>query len=185
MMTFYREISQFKKESKKIYRILKLALVDEESLVPEIQKIKKKNIFMYTKYWSIIKETKSSAIITGSLALKCFGFIDRSIESVDLIVDPEKFDSLPLKFTKNRLDGRYSNTLNKNIGRFSIDKIPVDIYLSNKETIIEHDGFRFQNPYEILKTKMDLFMDDGSTKHFLDIRHYLTKVNKTNIFPNQ
>lgn len=183
MMSFYKEIFELKKESKKLYRDFKLNLLSDSNPIPNIKRIKKKNFFMSTKYWKILNDSKDYAIITGSLALKSFGFLDRNTSNVDLIIQNDKLSMVPNKITTNKIDPRYSDNYTSNmLGSFFVDKVVVDIYQSNYESVIEHEGLKFQNPYEILKNKLDLVMNDGSLKHFLDIKHYLTQVNKTNTF---
>lgn len=187
MIGFYKEMFDMKKQSKQLYRYLKLNLLTEPmNISANINKIKKKNFFANTRYWTIINEFKSIAIITGSLSLKAFGFLERKVADVDLIVQPDDLDSIINSPGCRRIDKRYpEDCVEYMVGSFVKKENIIDLYLSKTENIIDIQGFRFQNPYEILKRKLDIFMDDGNTKHFQDIKFYFSSINKKSIFLDQ
>lgn len=183
MIRFYKEMFHLKKCSTQLYRYLKLNILSEsDNLVPNINVIKKKNFFKKTKYWTIINEFKNNTIISGSLSLKAFGFLEREVSDVDLIIKSENLPSIINSLSSSRIDKRYpEDCVEYMIGSFLQNKVIVDIYASKNEDIIEFEGFKFHNPYEIMKNKLDLFMNDANTKHFQDIKYYLSKINKTSI----
>ena len=187
MMSFYKEMFDMRKCSTQLYRYLKLNLLsDSENLIPNINRIKNKNFFKKTKYWTIINKFKNNTIISGSLSLKAFGFLEREISDIDLIVKSENLHSIINSLNTSQIDKRYpEDCVEYMIGSFLQNKVVVDIYASKNEDIIEFEGFKFHNPYEIMKNKLDLFMNDANTKHFQDIKYYLSKINKTNIYPDR
>ena len=144
---------------------LKLALqnIDFE---PNIELIKKKTLFSNMSYWNTLKEYKGKSIITGSLALKAFGFIDRPVGDIDLIVDNLDI----VKYPGNRHDRYndvsdlknligYNKIITKKLWFFDHEIWYVDFFEKTNQSFIEKDGFLFQNPIEIMNKKIEMFIN--------------------------
>lgn len=181
MMSFYKEIDVMKKRSVELYRDLKLDIL-KSSPKPNLKKIKMKNLFFRNNYWCSIEDFKENSIITGSVALKAFGFLDRPTSDLDLIIfDNFENDSV------TKIDRKYyeDNYLKNYVGSYKIKKTLVDLFNYEGQDFIESEGYKFHNPYQILKIKLDLLNSDGSSKHFIDLKYYFETVNKMSIFPGQ
>lgn len=169
----YKELSKFKSESKIIDRQLKLCLLQEYDLKPNLKKIKWSSVFLKTKWWPILEKNKDSCIITGSVALFAFDMISRKPGNLDLI-----------KLTKCNIPGEIldmqysSDNINNNLIQTTKHKnLVIHLFHSKNEEIINHEGFMFQNPFEILRTKLKIYLDDGPLKHYYDIEEWLNKRN--------
>ncbi len=177
MIKHYKELNKFKSESKIIDRKLKLLLLEGCDIKPNLKKIKWSSLLLKTKWWPILEKNKESCIITGSVALFAFGIITRKPESLDLI----KFGrcNIPGEI----IDMQYStDNINNNLIQTTKQKnLVIHLFHSTNEEKINHEGFIFQNPYQILRVKLDIYLKDGPLKHYYDIEEWL---NKTNTYLN-
>lgn len=161
MMSFYKEMYRMRYNSKSIYRELKLKSMGE-IICPNLRSIRVKNFFFNQDYWKYIQDYKAKSIITGSVALKAFGFIDRPVFDLDLIL----------------LESNSEITTNL-IGTSQYKKTRVRFFQHCGQDFIESDGIKFHNPYQILKHKLDLFLDDGDSKHFSDLKYFFEKIDSS------
>lgn len=179
MMSLYREIFLMKSNNISLYRHLKLKLIADASLTPNIKLLENKNFLFKNRYWKTIQKFSPKVIITGSLALKAFGIITRPIDDLDFIVFDDTIDYPDHKVNRKYFEDNYPNNI---LGTYLENKMIIDFYSYSNQTCIEYNGLKFHNPYEILRNKLDLVCIDGHTKHFIDLRDYF---NKTNISLNQ
>lgn len=177
MIKHYKELNRFRSESKITDRKLKLLLLEGCDIKPNLKKIKWSSLLLKTKWWPILEKNKESCIITGSVALFAFGIITRKPENLDLI-----------KFGKCNIPGeiidmQYStDNINNNLIQTTKQKnLVIHLFHSTNEETINHEGFIFQNPYQILRVKLDIYLKDGPLKHYYDIEEWL---NKTNTYLN-
>lgn len=174
------------------WRDLKLRLMlDDFNLKPDINKIKYKRDSLFKKkegYWEKI-ESWRGAIITGSLSLKAFGLIDRNVKDVDLIVrdknvfkdstflrKQDKYDNIPDLDHIGYYTHRTTNMFGSTTGEWNIE------FFENKTaTIIEHDGFKFHHPFEVMDKKIQIMNNrdtSGKMKDIKDFYSFLHNVNK-------
>ncbi len=134
---------------------IKLSLIlSDFEFIPNLKAIKNRNIFTNYKHWSVIQKYKGNSIITGSVALKAFGLMQhRETKDLDLIVIDDSFKN----YYKDK-NPRYFGTDNKEIkGYFFENSITIDLFENNSVTVIEKDGYLFQNPIEIIENKIAVY----------------------------
>ena len=161
-------------------RDIKLSMVlgDSPEFIPDLKRLRKKNIILNHKHWSIIKQWKGKAVLTGSAALYAFGLLD-----IDFLVK-EKPD---VKLYHNRYPGMEGEI--ELLGYYPNYKLGynVDFFPLNNSIVIEKDGFLFHHPFEIIETKARISsLRSGTprkqTKDIYDIIQILTKI-KTDYKP--
>ena len=161
-------------------RDIKLSMVLGESpdFIPDIKRLRKgKNLILNHKHWSIIKQWKGKAVLSGSAALYAFGLLDRLPQDIDFLVK-EKPD---IKLYHNRYPGMEGEI--ELLGYYPDHKLGynVDFFPLNNSTVIEKDGFLFHHPFEIIETKARISsLRSGTprkqTKDIYDIIQILTKI---------
>lgn len=174
IMDLYRDIQSFKSNSISIERDFKLRILrDELCPQPNIKKIKRKSLLSNTPYWNTIQMCKGKSIITGSVALYSFGLLSRTPLNLDIIM-LEDFQiegkEVDMQYSVDNINHNLIKTLRQN-------KLIIHLFSPQKESTITHEGLIFHNPYQILLTKMKIFMNDGPIRHFIDISEYLNKMN--------
>ncbi len=168
------------------WRDLKLKLMLDTSdpqLIPNINRIKYNTDGIFRKkekYWNTIEKYKASMIITGSLSLKAFGFIDREPGDIDFIIkDKSILENLKLrkydKYSGMSADidvlGYYTVYTQNIFGKVN-GKWDVDFFESNTTNFIEKDGFLFHHPYEIMEKKVRLIQNRDTSSMTKDIRDF-------------
>jgi hypothetical protein len=129
-----------------------------------------------------IKDEFPNDVITGSLALNIFGFLDREISDIDIMIkDVERYSGYKTGMYYHMLKGTEVD-LEKRIGYLDIKhrksglwnrlfpkKYKVDFFKENSPNYIEveHNGhiYKVQNPIDILETKSKL----EGVKHYRDL----------------
>lgn len=170
---FYKGINRFKKESLNIDRDLKIKMLEDDLIVPDLKKIKWSSTLLKNRWWSVIEKNKSTSIITGSVALSAFGLLSRKPLNLDLIkvgncIIPG--DDLDMQYsTDNINDNLIMNRKHKSL--------IIHLFYHSKIETINYQGFTFHNPYQILRQKLKIFLDGGPTKHYLDIDDWINKKN--------
>lgn len=164
-------ISQLKSDLRdiKLYQILD----NSKPFCPDIKRIKMGgNLIFNRKYWSIIKEWKGNSIITGSMALKCYGLLDREVNDIDLIIDKSKMP-------KNiKVSDRYDFPSWKSvIGSYSKKGYYVDLFELNGQSVIERNGLLFHHPLEIIEKKLEISPSRNDNKDIIDIITVFGKIN--------
>jgi len=156
-------------------RNLRTALtLGDMSIDVDVDQYKK---FKKTKeYKTYIKNYKGKAI-TGSLALKLFGLLDREIGDMD-IIDPSitNFEFTHQDhYTFTTLDEGYLGSMKHGIGPFSMfGEFYVDIFNDNNVDKIIYEDIVLDNPLSILEVKIR--MTDNS-KHVYDIIDILNRID--------
>ncbi len=155
-----------------IYRQINIdILIGDKVLIPNIKNIKKGNNFIFNKkYWNIIQKYKDSCVITGSLSLKAFGLISRDPSDIDLILmdgSEEPTNLVKRKYSGDEIDLH---------GSLMDSGYIIDFFKNPNINIIECDGFKFQNPIDVLLTKSKLLSNRGPYKDYEDIKESLIKL---------
>ena len=177
MLQYYSEIGNMINNFKSLTRHFKLQMLDDLPHI-DLKKIKDKKFLFFpvaNTHWSVIKKFSESCIITGSLALKAFGLLERNLNNSDIdffIIDQER-----IEYPYERLGRQYyeDNFKGNWIGTYKLGKSIIDFFEWNNQEYIEFEGLKFHNPWQILCTKLELLKSDGSYKHFEDIKFYLNK----------
>jgi hypothetical protein len=169
-------------------RDIKLSMVLGESpeFTPDIKRLRKKNIIQNHKHWSIIKQWKGKAVLTGSAALYAFGLLDRLPNDIDFLVK----DKPDIKLYNNRYPGMEGEM--DLLGYYPDYKLGynVDFFPLNSNTVIEKDGFLFHHPFEIIEAKARISNFRGGTprsksKDIYDIVDILKKIKPDFIPPSR
>lgn len=164
-------------ELKAEVRDIKLSMIldNYKEFEIDLKKLRKGNNRFFNKgYWSILKEWKGKAIITGSLALYAFGLIDRLPADIDLIVDKNSF--IPPKTLSSHNEYGPEPKLNI-LGYYTQKWYNVDFFHLDERNFIEKDGFLFHNPFDIMEKKIELIGSRyGNHKDYRDIIFILNKI---------
>lgn len=154
-------------------------MLSEMDFEPNLDLIRNKSIFKQTT-WDIIEKYKGKSIISGSIALKAFGLLERETSDLDLIAIDEsiiKFKGEPgYNYGRHRTPTfniiGYDNIKLKTLKIFTGKILRVDFFENKKQTIIEKDGFLFHSPIEIMDQKIEICSDpylrDERLKDFED-----------------
>lgn len=164
------------KEADQIKRDLKISIIDNTFNLPEpnLKRLRKGNNLLFNKsYWKIFNKFKDN-IITGSASLKIFGLISREIEDVDLILFNED-ESFIKKLSIDRYPGMDDpeNMWGYTTMRSGSELYYVDFFKNQNTNYIEVDGFKIQNPIEVICKKLN----QPRTKDVLDVGNSLDKLN--------
>lgn len=171
---------EFLKNIKGIMRDINISIISGDITIdikPDIRKIKKgKNRFFNLPYWDIIEKHKNNCIITGSLALKSYGLIDRDPNDIDLILIDGN-DPIVKKLSKDRYGWDPDNE--EMHGYYQYNNYYVDLFKYESQSFIEVDGYRFQTPLEIIKTKVEMTRNKNrwDPKDYFDIIQSFKKLN--------
>jgi len=168
-----------------IIRDIKLSILSGDlnlNIVPNIGRLKRGNNFIFNKrHWKLIRKHKHNCIITGSAALLAFGLIDRMPKDVDLILmSDESNESKILVRTLQR--GKYVGDPVDLLGSHYDSGYAVDFF-EYKDSIryIEHDGYKFEHPLDILNKKMLIMKNNlggnSRTKDYFDVHKILQRLN--------
>ena len=166
-------------------RDIKLSMVLGESpeFTPDIKRLRKKNIIQNHKHWSIIKQWKGKAVLTGSAALYGFGLLDRLPNDIDFLVK----DKPDIKLYNNRYPGMEGEM--DLLGYYPDYKLGynVDFFPLNSNTVIEKDGFLFHHPFEIIEAAFltPRVMSHLVSKDIYDIVEILKKIKPDFIPPSR
>lgn len=141
-----------------------------------------KSLNKFDEQLTFIKDEFPNDIITGSLGLNIFGFLDREISDIDILIkDKERYTGYNsgeyYRRTKNNeldMDSRlgYLEIKHKRKGiwnKLFPKKYKVDFFQDNGQRYLEIEykehTYKVQHPMDILETKITL---EGS-KHYRDI----------------
>lgn len=172
-MELYSKVS---KESDQIRRDLKISIINNTINLPEpsLKRLKKGNNLLFNKsYWKIFEKFKDN-IITGSSSLKIFGLISREIEDVDLILLNED-KSFISKLSSDRYRGMDDpeNMWGYTTMRAGSNLYYVDFFKNQNTDYIDVDGFKVQNPIEVICRKLN----QHRSKDILDAGNSLNNLN--------
>ena len=159
-------------------RDFKLGIITGEREIKENQEILKR----FDEQLTFIKEEFPDDVITGSLGLNIFGFLDREISDIDILIkDKERYTGYNsgeyYRRTKGNeldMDSRlgYLEIKHKRPGiwnKLFPKKYKVDFfqYSSQNYVEVEYKGhiYKVQHPMDILETKSTLC----GNKHFRDL----------------
>lgn len=180
MKTFPYSGEEIKKNIKSIIRDINISILNDDlelNITPNIRSIKKGKNWIFNKpYWKIIEKHKHNCIITGSMALKAFGLIDREPNDVDLIL-MDKNDPIVKRLHKDRYGWEPDNETM--YGYLNLNPY-VDFFIYNESIhYIEYKGYKFQHPLEIIKTKAEMARNEKhlTTKDYFDIIKSIENIN--------
>jgi len=129
-----------------------------------------------------IKDEFPNDVITGSLALNLFGFLDREISDIDILIkDKERYSGYKSGMYYRMLKGTEVD-LEKRLGYLTVKhrksglwnklfpkKYKVDFFEENSSNYIEveHNGhiYKVQHPIDVLETKSKIV----GVKHYRDL----------------
>lgn len=133
----------------------------------------------------ILNKLSKDDIITGSLALKLYGLLDRQIGDIDIIINEDRYGSyriggygdLPMD---NRLG--YKRIVDKVRWPFPRKEYEVDFFLNDgsvkyKEIDFNGEKLKVQNPIDIINQKMIIHFKNSPIKHYKDLITIFDKVN--------
>lgn len=132
--------------------------------------------FIYKKF------DKYNVVITGSLALKIYGLIDRIVGDIDLLINDmngiEK--TKPLRNTISYDNGELyfgSNIYKNRINLLKVDKYKVDFFKNNstnREFIYRNKVYKIDDPINIIEKKANMLLNarsfDTKSKNDSDLR---------------
>ena len=159
-------------------RDFKLSIITGEREI----KISQESLKRFDEQLTFIKDEFANDVITGSLGLNIFGFLEREISDIDILIkDKERYTGYNSGEYYHRTKGNevdmdcrlgYLEIKHKRTGiwnKFFSKKYKVDFFQDNGQRYleVEYKGhmYKVQHPMDILETKIDL---EGS-KHFRDI----------------
>ena len=165
--------------------------------------IKPHKIGICRKELEFISNKFPDDIITGSLAFKLYGLIDRNIGDIDLIIkDRDRFSSYnnsgydEESGITNRLGSRWFDykpkSENRILNLFNIldifrksQSLLVDFFENNESNYIEFEFcgkmLKIQKPIELLDTKLLLMENSSNQKHRKDIYHIFSQISLSEI----
>lgn len=129
----------------------------------------------------IVNNLSTGDIISGSLAFKLYGLLDRKIGDIDIIIDdPNRYESYYGKYRygslqiENRLGYR-----NFSFGKWFWKKTyNVDFFINDDAEFIEMDfngsKLKVQDPVSLISKKMEMI---NSEKHYRDVITILNKID--------
>jgi len=134
----------------------------------------------------ILNKLSTNDVITGSLALKLYGLLDREIGDIDILIEDEnRYNDYILDYYGIRLDNRlgYKKFIEK--GWFSRKEYKVDFFKNKGVTYNEMnfngEKLKVHNPIDIINLKSKIFIngpaDSNQHKHYQDLVHIFNKVN--------
>lgn len=130
----------------------------------------------------ILNKLSTDDVISGSLALKLYGLLDREIGDIDILIEDEnRYNDYTLDYYGVRLDNRlgYKKFIEK--GWFSRKKYKVDFFknkgVSYNEMNFNGKKIKVHNPVDIINLKLKMFMKKSDIKHKDDLVHIFNKVN--------
>lgn len=159
-------------------RDFKLGIITGEREINPCQK----SLNKFDEQLTFIKDEFPNDIITGSLGLNIFGFLDREISDIDILIkDKERYTGYNsgeyYRRTKNNeldMDSRlgYLEIKHKRVGiwnKLFPKKYKVDFFQDNGQRYleVEYKGhiYKVQHPLDILETKSTL----AGNKHYRDL----------------
>ena len=159
-------------------RDFKLGIITGELEINPCQK----SLNKFDEQLTFIKDEFPNDIITGSLGLNIFGFLDREISDIDILIkDKERYTGYNsgeyYRRTKNNeldMDSRlgYLEIKHKRAGiwnKLFPKKYKVDFFQDNGQRYleVEYKGhiYKVQHPLDILETKSTL----AGNKHYRDL----------------
>ena len=137
----------------------------------------------------ILNRLSENDIITGSLALKLYGLLDRQIGDIDIIInDPDRYQGYNQNLYGDiKLDNRlgYKSFVEKGWWPFSKKEYQVDFFENDGANFIEMNfngkKLKIHTPFDIINHKSDMisisgFRDDRH-KHYQDLSHIFKVIN--------
>lgn len=129
--------------------------------------------FIYEKF------DKYNVVITGSLALKIYGLIDRIVGDIDLLIND--MNGIEIKPLINHYDNDElyfgSNIYKNRINLFKVDKYKVDFFKNdslNSEFIYRNRVYKIDDPINIIEKKANMLLNarsfDTKSKNDSDLR---------------
>lgn len=143
----------------------------------------------------ILNRLSENDIITGSLALKVYGLLDREIGDLDIIIDdPHRYQGYRNSgYGQFRLDNRlgYKKFIEKGWWPFTKKEYQVDFFKNDNVKFIEMNfngkKLKIHNPIDIIKHKSDMFVSMNKShgfyrgtethKHYKDLIHIFKVIN--------
>ena len=134
----------------------------------------------------ILNRLSENDVITGSLALKLYGLLDRQIGDIDVIIDnPDRYKDYKLfgygdLSLKNRLG--YKRFIEGNWWLFNKREFQVDFFQNEDVNFIEMDftgrKLKIHNPIDIINHKLYMF---SSNYHEIRDKHHRDLVQIFNV----
>lgn len=170
---------------KRILRDLKIRMINGEEVFKPIRFVRSKKAEKYLKF---INKNLTDDIITGSLALYCYGLMDRNLGDIDIIIDDpnryENYDNDHYHINFN-LTGRLGYKQFKVSNLFGTNEYEVDFFKNEgvKFNSVKLMGcyFRVQPPIDVIENKIKIILDNNTSfitriKHREDIDITLNKI---------
>lgn len=171
--------SKFENDIKSEIRDLKIKIISGEFEV-NFSDVNKKRHREELNF--ILNKLSTNDVISGSLALKLYGLLDREIGDIDILIEDEnRYNGYTLDYYGVRLDNRlgYKKFIEK--GWFSRKEYKVDFFKNKGVTYNEMNfngkKIKVHNPVDIINLKLKMFMKKYDTKHKDDLVHIFNKVN--------
>ncbi len=173
-MQIPREI--YEQELKTSFRDLKLSVIGGYDFSFSVERIN-----ISRRELEFISERFPNDIISGSLALKIYGLLDRDINDIDILIDDKyRFDSYINDYYGSYKTHKNQNKIERRLGYKRFDYKPG--FFTKKRTykvdFFENDGSKYNdlefngkklkihNPMELIDFKMSLSDDN---KHLRDL----------------
>lgn len=139
----------------------------------------------------ILNKLSKDDIITGSLALKLYGLLDRQTGDIDIFInDKYRYQGYRSSgYGEVSIDNRlgYKTFVDKGWWPFSKKEYEVDFFLNDgsvKYNEMDFNGkkLKIHNPIDIINQKMNIYLKDPSTystsiKHYKDLITIFNKVD--------
>lgn len=163
-----------------------------QRFTPILRKIKIKSLSgdyrpeIYTNNYNpckinVLKELSKIGIITGSTALRLYGYISRDTADIDLIVTPDVFEKLKLKFEILGNDLYHKSIDIDSKGYIKYGSYIVDIFVKLETDIgkyEEFDNIKLSNPLLIIEKKLELSKNRYKDIYDFNSIEYCIKNNK-------
>lgn len=169
------ERQEFESSFKSRLRNLKLAdALGNLSIQVDRKEFKK---FKRSGYYKIYKKHYPGEIVTGSLALKLYGLIERDAVDIDIIDSMMRTTELQRSGYTFEPPKGYRGSNKHKIGFIFTDWIYVDLFDSSNNKFIHYEDIVVDDPINIIETKYRLYLgrEGNHLKHKEDILEIFRK----------
>lgn len=153
--------------------------------MPIGKKYIEENFYKDSEYYDIIKKItdKYDVIVTGSVALRIFGVLDRKCgKDIDLIATKETIEEMKKEFKEFKYVRLMYGGMNKikdlNLEMsFEIDGFTVDMFVREDVNYVELENIKVSEPFDVMIAKIEMKRD----KDITDTKKFLKKIKEITV----
>ncbi len=133
-------------------------------------------------YWIVIKQisSKYDVIVTGSVALRIFGVLDRNCaDDVDFIATKSTIDKMSDDYNEfsymTNVYGEVNKVKDLNLVKsFKMGFLKIDMFTRKNVNYIELDGVKIATPFDVMSSKIKM----NRKKDITDVMNFLETVER-------